>query len=280
MSYLYTAVIIEPRKHPAMQFVLKNFLENLDERWGFMIFHGIENEQWLKEMIYSEFSSDKDRIQLNNLNISNLSWKEYNKLCSSSEIYKEISTEHFLIFQVDTIICSSEKNLIYEFMEYDYVGAPWLIHPGSDSEFCGKVGNGGLSLRKKSKILEIIENVPYPDGLSEDEYFCIYNKVIPLNRPTYEDAQLFSMETVYSPRCFGLHKPWLHEPGKIDLENQFPGYNELVRLNSLPVPIQATLPTLPPWQPVAALVACPSALPIAVSTTIQISEPPALTQIH
>jgi hypothetical protein len=197
-----------------------------------MIFHGTENEQWLREMIDSEFISDKDRIQLNNLNVSNLSWKEYNKLCSTSEFIEKIPTEQFLIFQVDTMICHSEKNLIYDFLKYDYVGAPWLKTPGSNNRLDGNVGNGGLSLRRKSKMLEIIEKLQYPDGMAEDEYFCIYNKVIPLNRPTYEEAQLFSMETVYSPRCFGLHKPWLHEPGKIDLENQFPGYNELVRLNT------------------------------------------------
>jgi len=236
MSYLYTAIIIEPRKHPAMHFVLKNFLENLDERWGFIIFHGTKNDQWLRDMINSEFSSDKNRIQLNNLNLSNISWKEYNKLCSNSDFIEKIPTEQFLIFQVDTSICNSEKNLIYDFLKYDYVGAPWLITPGSDSEFCGKVGNGGLSLRRKSKMLEVIEKVPYPDNIAEDEYYCIYNKLVTLNRPTYEEAQLFSMETVYSGRCFGIHKPWLHEAGKVDLEIQFPGYNELVRLNSLPVP--------------------------------------------
>jgi hypothetical protein len=229
---MYTALIVEPRKHPALHLILKNFLENLDTRWKFMIFHGTENEQWLREMIDSEFISDKDRIQLNNLNVSNLSWKEYNKLCSTSEFIEKIPTEQFLIFQVDTMICHSEKNLIYDFLKYDYVGAPWLKTPGSNNRLDGNVGNGGLSLRRKSKMLEIIEKLQYPDGMAEDEYFCIYNKVIPLNRPTYEEAQLFSMETVYSPRCFGLHKPWLHEPGKIDLENQFPGYNELVRLNT------------------------------------------------
>ena len=29
----YTAVIVEPRKHRAFEFVMDNFLTNLDERW-------------------------------------------------------------------------------------------------------------------------------------------------------------------------------------------------------------------------------------------------------
>ena len=228
---MYTALIVEPRQHPAFQFVLKNFLENLDERWGFIIFHGTENEQWVRDIIDSEFISDKDRIQLNNLNISNISWKQYNKLCATREFIEQIVTEYFLIFQVDTMISPEGKDIVYEFIGYDYVGAPWLKIPESDNPFDGKIGNGGLSLRKKSKMLEIIEKLPYPDGIAEDEYFCIYNTLIPLNRPSYEEAQLFSMETVYSPRCFGLHKTWLYQEDKIEIiESKFPGYKELIRL--------------------------------------------------
>ena len=34
----YTAIITEPRIHPAWKLVLNNFLTNLDERWNFLIF--------------------------------------------------------------------------------------------------------------------------------------------------------------------------------------------------------------------------------------------------
>jgi hypothetical protein len=253
---MYTALIIEPRRHPALQFVLNNFLENLDERWDFLVFHGTENEQWLTDMIETNFIKDKARIRFVNLNINNLSLEEYNKFCSSEEFIKQIPTEIFLIFQTDTMICSSEKNIIYEFMNYDYVGAPWLKCeddlPSIYSDkykvgFNGKVGNGGISLRRKTKMLEVIKNVPYEDGMAEDGYFCVYNDIVNLNRPSYEDAQLFSMETTFSPRCFGLHKAWIYQEDHIeDIEKRFPGYNELIRLNSLPIQDQAIPPSSPP----------------------------------
>ena len=97
---MYTALIIEPRKHPALQFVLKNFLENLDERWEFMVFHGTENEQWLIDMIETYFISDKNRISLKSLEVPNITWKDYNKLCATSSFIEQIPTEYFLIFQV------------------------------------------------------------------------------------------------------------------------------------------------------------------------------------
>jgi len=228
---LYTAVIVEPRHHPAMKFVLNNFLENLDYRWSFIVFHGTENKKWLEDIV-----CNNPRIQLNDLGVSNLTLSEYNSFIASARFIEQIPTETFLIFQTDTMISSLNKNLIYDFMEYDYVGAPWFRIKGVVDEISGKVGNGGLSLRKKSKMLEVVRNVPYPNDMPEDQYYCVHNKTIPLHMPTYEKAQLFAIETVYSPRSFGLHKAWLYLQIP---EEQFPGYNELVRLNS---PLTVTRP--------------------------------------
>jgi hypothetical protein len=227
---IYTAIIIEPRKHPAMEFVLQNFTDNLDTRWNFIIFHGIDNDSWLKDLISNINISNKDRIQLYNLGVKNLTIPEYSKLCVSRSFIELIPTEIFLIFQTDTMICSSEKELIYKFLQYDYVGAPWCKE-NTNNPGCGKVGNGGLSLRRKTKMLEVISKVPYKINYHEDTYFCVNNTIVPLNMPSWEEAQLFSMETVYSAKCFGLHKAWQFQ-NISKVEQQFPGFSELVKLNS------------------------------------------------
>jgi hypothetical protein len=77
----------------------------------------------------------------------------YNNLLKNINLYEIIPTENFLIFQTDTLINPKYKDLIYEFINYDYVGAPWIIN--------NQVGNGGLSLRKKSKMIDIIKNKKY-----------------------------------------------------------------------------------------------------------------------
>ena len=46
-NYLYTAVMIEPREHPAFEFVMTNFLQNLNDDWGFVIFHGTKNKEYV-----------------------------------------------------------------------------------------------------------------------------------------------------------------------------------------------------------------------------------------
>ena len=106
----------------------------------------------------------------------------------------------FLIFQTDSIILPKNKLLINDFLQYDYVGAPWVSN--------NKVGNGGLSLRRKSKMLEIIQNKGYIPG-HEDAYFVL-NHNVKCNIPDYTIAKYFSIETMYNDTAFGIHKCWGH----------------------------------------------------------------------
>ena len=99
------------------------------------------------------------------------------------------------MFQTDSMICSENKDLLDKFLKYDYVGAPW--NHG--------VGNGGFSLRRKSKMLKIISTCEMNDD-NEDLYFS--NSCIPLNNPSIEEAKEFSVEMLYSDKSFGVHQPW------------------------------------------------------------------------
>jgi hypothetical protein len=76
----------------------------------------------------------------------------------------------------------------------------------------------GLSLRKKSKLLEAIRRCHHPP-YNEDVWFgeCFYklgmsDSNFSLKLPPIEVASAFSVETVYSPHPFGAHKPWLYLP--------------------------------------------------------------------
>jgi len=197
----YTAVIIEPRKHKALEFVLENFAENLSNDWDFIIFHGNLNKDYIIKILNSNsiLKENMCRIKLINLNVDNLTIKDYNNLLVSKELYKKIPTEIFLIFQTDSIICKTNKDLINNFLEYDYVGAPWKKNK--------TVGNGGLSLRKKSKMIEIIENCPYVNQ-PEDVYFSGSCPEIFRSKPDFEDAKEFSVEKIFNDKSFGVHKAW------------------------------------------------------------------------
>jgi len=196
---MYTAVIVEPRKHAALAHVLKNFLENLSDDWNILLFHGTQNIEYVNTILTT--MGNPSRISLRNLGVANLTRPEYSRLLVSVDFNTSLPTETFLIFQTDALIFPKHKDLIYKFLEYDYVGAPWPgKHPAS-------LGNGGLSLRKKSKMLEIIAKNPY-HGQAEDVYFSTAKNVT-MHIPSHEEAMQFSVENIFSDVSFGCHQPWL-----------------------------------------------------------------------
>lgn len=222
----YTAVIVEPREHPALEFVLANFLENLPENWQILIMHGTKNRPFVENIIHSKLAGYQSRIQLHDLQVDNLTIQKYNELLVSREFHDQIPTEIFLVFQTDTMICKESGIQLDEFVKYDYVGAPM---PHID----GLVGNGGLSLRRKSKMLEIIEKCKYNGQDPEDYYYANACKEVELAKPNRVTASRFSNEGEYSERSFGVHKPWLNMPSaslakKIHTCN---GLDTLIELN-------------------------------------------------
>jgi hypothetical protein len=199
----YTAIIIEPRKHAALKFVLNNFLENLSDEWCIIIFHGTNNIEYVKNII-AELGDYQNRILPPiNLNVVNLNAYTYSDILKNKDFYNNIPTDIFLVFQTDSIILKENKHLINDFLEYDYVGAPWK-HDNS-------VGNGGLSLRKKNKMIEIINNNNYSLNSLEDTWFSLdLPSNINLNKPSFEKAKTFSIETVFYENPFGVHNFWTH----------------------------------------------------------------------
>jgi len=231
---LYTAVIVEPREHPALELVLTNFTKNLDNRWKFVFYHGTSNIDYVMNIINNKLKNQKNRFTFINLNIKNLNISDYNKLLYNKNFYNNIPTEMFLIFQVDTLICNKFKNNIYKFMKYDYVGAPWKKTWFNRKNYIeNSVGNGGLSLRRKSKMLEILNNCNIDYYLNEDVFFskilCSCNKDIKINKPNIEEAKEFAIETIYNNNSFGIHKPWLYINHDICFCED---YNKLIELNS------------------------------------------------
>ena len=193
----YTAVIVEPRKHKALSFVLKNALINLPDNWNIVIMYGNKNKQFVIDIIDNDLSEYKERITTKNLKVDNLTIADYNDLLTSKEFYDNIPSEIFLIFQTDSVICGENNELIDDFLKYDYVGAPWK----------DAVGNGGFSLRRKSKTLEIISKCKRGSE-NEDVYFA--NPCVSNFKPSMEKAKLFSVEAYYSDKSFGVHKPWAY----------------------------------------------------------------------
>ena len=193
----YTAVIVEPRNHKDLETICKNVIYYLNEgssdiKWGLKIYHGNKNKEFVKD-----FTQNWNNIQLENLEIDDLSGILYNDMLKTTKFWESIPTENVLIFQTDTIL---RRFGIDEFISYNYVGAPWIRYRE------GKiVGNGGLSFRKKSRMLEITNQYSDDEITMEDIYFCKYLKDEDI--APYDIAKRFSVEDIYYDNPLGLHQP-------------------------------------------------------------------------
>jgi len=204
----YSAVIFETREHPHLETVIKNFMyflneSNSDIKWKLEIFHGNDN----KEFVCNLFNGI-DNVKLHHIDYpSTITLNDYSTTLTSSSFWNTINSDNILIFQTDTILL---REGIDKFLDYSYVGAPW-IKP-KEGKF---IGNGGLSFRKKQKMLEIINNHSselIDNMYNEDIFFSKYLKENDV--PSLELCKEFAVEDIYYETPLGLHQPKI-EPKKL-----------------------------------------------------------------
>lgn len=204
-------VILETRTDPTFIKVVKNFMYLLqNEGWGLILFHGIENEKFIKDEL-----NQWPNVHYINMWTNVLTPHDYsNELCNPTfwVVLKSKGCEHALIFQMDTILLKPNVN---DFLKYDYIGAAWCI------KWLGilECGNGGLSLRnvetmkmiteKCSRYVESVYGMRYLEN--EDIYFSYWIYILAnshnLRIPTIETCGKFSVETIYHEDPCGMHQP-------------------------------------------------------------------------
>jgi len=122
-------------------------------------------------------------------------------------LYRDILSpaEHLLVFQPDSIFCANAPTTLNDFLEWDWIGAPW-------SKTAQYGGNGGLSLRKVSKIIKILEKQKRKvgDGALEDLWLSSrLNELEGKRMPNATISKTFSVESVWDDTPLGYHVGWL-----------------------------------------------------------------------
>lgn len=139
-----------------------------------------------------------------------LNWKEYNNFIVK-ELYKYFDTDYCLIVQHDGYILD-ENQWNDTFLDYDYIGAPWLYTDGRN------VGNGGFSLRSR-KLQKLLGEDDFIEmTCPEDEIICrLYRHYLEGKGMVFADdktAQRFSYELNPPLKpTFGFHGKH-HQPYK------------------------------------------------------------------
>ncbi|MBI3316631.1 MAG: hypothetical protein HYZ85_01325 [Candidatus Omnitrophica bacterium] len=92
----------------------------------------------------------------------------YSHLLLSKKFYQRFARyDYILIYQLDSLVFSDQL-MEWCVRGYDYIGAPWLKEFGFPwTQGKDLVGNGGFSLRKVDKFIEILENYNHIEFLTK-----------------------------------------------------------------------------------------------------------------
>jgi hypothetical protein len=144
-------------------------------------------------------------VQINRMNLA-----QYSRFVFS-RIYNYTDKPFILIYQDDGFALRPDL-WDPEFLNYDYIGAPWPEKFPWSARGCS-VGNGGFSLRSR-KLCKFCSTLAYPDGTPEDMIICVfYRKLLEENGFKFapvDIAKKFSYEHQFDSShdittSFGFH---------------------------------------------------------------------------
>ncbi len=199
------AVIVEFRNDMFLRHVIQVAIHHLAPKgFAFLLVHGTDNALLAKTFI------EPLGVRLRQLPRKNVDASEYSGLLLSRWFWEQLPAEHILLYQIDTYI---RHGNIEPFLEYDYVGAPWNPERCTWCQSKSRVGNGGLSLRRRSAMLRCLDARSSVCNWTEDLFYCVACEDL-LYLPSSEIARSFAVESWEHPDPLGFHKPWLYIPAE------------------------------------------------------------------
>jgi len=214
------AVLVEYRELPHLEFILRNNIIKLGNKWCHTVICGNLNHYFVASLC----ASLSTKIKVIRTDFDNLTPSEYSRFVASDAFWDLLTGDKILLYQEDSILF--RKN-IDDFLSYDYIGAPWPSHQNDTKD---GVGNGGLSLRTRQIMKTILskrtlgqttfntDTIRYITNTAstcppEDVYFSKSMDDLGIGKkPDWLTASFFSQETVVNPRSLGGHCFWLNDP--------------------------------------------------------------------
>jgi len=159
------ALLIENRPDQLLAPVTLHFMSVVPPDWSFRFMGSVESVTLLNRS-----AAIRDQVSLGKLtlmyipsNMSTGSQEEISRFLTTRWLYETVlaPAETLLIFQTDSMLCANSRHTLDEYADYDWCGAPW--------DLSGQYGgNGGLSIRSVSAMLDVLREQTRADG-SEPE---------------------------------------------------------------------------------------------------------------
>lgn len=197
------AAIVEFRSSPLLVTIVLNVIQNIPKDWPIQIFHCKSNAQFIKRSRLSTFI-ESGKIVLSELNDYKGNFTHYtNTVFTNVSFWEQVRGEKVLFFQIDSVMCSNSPHKITDYLQYDFIGAPWSFQEP-------RVGNGGFSLRSKKKTLILLEKMNYSTlrysgDVNEDVWYSKHMSSVGFIAPL-DVAKTFSVESTFYNNPLGVHK--------------------------------------------------------------------------
>eukprot|EP00929_Paragymnodinium_shiwhaense_P045879 TRINITY_DN23396_c0_g1_i4.p1 TRINITY_DN23396_c0_g1~~TRINITY_DN23396_c0_g1_i4.p1 ORF type:complete len:349 (+),score=85.14 TRINITY_DN23396_c0_g1_i4:129-1175(+) len=138
------------------EFAVKSTLHQLGEKWALQVFY---TDATLADA-FRERLGDAKNIKWTQMThegkplLSTLhSQMSYFRMSEDQWSAIDSKLEHVLVFEADSMLLRGD-GCIDEFLQYDYVGAPWANWTG----YPKRGGNSGFSLRRRSAMMEALQS--------------------------------------------------------------------------------------------------------------------------
>ena len=214
----YLGIIIETRKHHALETVVENVLDACGI--PIQLFHGKMNREFILSTRIAELA-DRGKVILSALDAEHLQQSEYNALLMSPRFWELLCGRgKVLVFQTDSLCCRQSKYRLEDFSDFDYIGCTWGRRRPVGLVIDG--GVGGFSLRDWAISVQCLARFDpslWPGG--EDGYFAFHMDLIGARVANPEESGRFGTQDYFLDKSFGGHRVGLLEPAELEAFMQY-----------------------------------------------------------
>lgn len=196
-------VIVETRRHPALECVLLNFSRTL--KIPIQLFHGRGNLEFIMSSAIAGLVQD-GKVHLVQLEADDFGARKYNALLMTKDFWSIMGSRNkVLVFQTDTIACEQSEYTLSDFLSFDYIGSKWPRQRPVGLLMDG--GEGGLSLRDWKKSCECLVRFPPWNWVGgEDGYFAFHIDLIGGKVGRDRDCAQFCTQYQFLYKSLGAHQ--------------------------------------------------------------------------
>lgn len=132
-----------------------HFISVIPPDWRFRFMGSPESVEFLNKSVAIREHVAMGKLDLTYIpsNMSTAGQEHISRFLTNLWLYETVlqPAEWLLVFQTDSVFCANSRLSLNDFLEYDWIGAPWR-----PSGRWG--GNGGLSLRRVSTMIDVLRN--------------------------------------------------------------------------------------------------------------------------